>query len=285
MSSLWPVVRPVVQPVVRLVRRPNLRPVLSQVRIGMLTPWAYRTSIMLGYPAVAVQIALYSVVWRAIYAGHDGEVAGADVRTAVGYAVLGLTIAGVLNTSPYHSIASRVREGLIGVDLTRPIGLLTQNLAFQTGAVLAGLPTVAVGLGTGLVVGGLAPPRDPGAAGWFAVSLLLAFAVSQLTTMLMALTSFWTMEVGGINMTFFVVRTFMSGAILPLWFMPGWLQAVAGALPFQASAYTPLAIYFGRPPGGLLPALGVQVLWIVVLGGLCAWVWSRARRRVVVQGG
>ncbi|MET9019108.1 ABC-2 family transporter protein [Actinopolymorpha sp. NPDC004070] len=258
---------------------------LSQVRIGMLTPWAYRTSILLGYPAIAVQIALYSVVWRAIYAGHDGEVAGADVRTAVGYAVLGLTIAGVLNTSPYHSIASRVSDGLIGVDLTRPIGLLTQNLAFQTGAVVASMPTVAVGLGTGLVVGGLAPPKSVAAAGWFVVSLLLAFAVSQLTTMLMALTSFWTIEVGGITMTFFVVRTFMSGAILPLWFMPDWLRAVAVALPFQASTYTPLAIYFGRPPGGLPAALGVQTVWIVVLGGLCAWVWSRARHRVVVQGG
>ncbi len=281
MSSLRLDPRPVPKP--RL--RPVLSPVLSQVRIGMLTPWAYRTSVLLGYPAIAVQIALYSVVWRAIYAGHDGPVAGADVRTAVGYAVLGLTVSGVLNTSPYHSIASRVREGLIGMDLTRPIGLLTQNLAFQTGAVVASLPTVAVGLGTGLVVGGLAPPTSAAAAGWFVVSLLLAFAVSQLTTMLMALTSFWTLEVGGINMTFFVVRTFMSGAILPLWFMPGWLQAVAVALPFQASTYTPLAIYFGRPPGGLAAALGVQALWIVVLGGLCGWVWSRARRRVVVQGG
>ncbi|MFD2078256.1 ABC-2 type transport system ATP-binding protein/ABC-2 type transport system permease protein [Actinopolymorpha cephalotaxi] len=263
----------------------RLRAVSSQVRIGMLTPWAYRTSVLLGYPAIAVQIALYSVVWRAIYAGHDGTVAGSDVRTAVGYAVLGLTVSGVLNTSPYQSIASRVREGLIGVDLTRPIGLLTQNLAFQTGAVVASLPTVLVGLGTGLVVGGLAPPTSAAAAGWFAVSLLFAFAVSQLTTMLMALTSFWTLEVGGINMTFFVVRTFMSGAILPLWFMPGWLQAVAVALPFQASTYTPLAIYFGRPPGGVPMALGVQALWIVVLGGLCSWVWSRARHRVVVQGG
>jgi viologen exporter family transport system permease protein len=117
------------------------------------------------------------------------------------------------------------------------------------------------------------------------VSLLLAFGVSQLITLLMSLTSFWTMEVGGLTMAFAVVRTFMSGAVLPLWYMPGWLQIVAGALPFQASTYTPLAVYFGRPPGGLAVALGLQVLWIVVLGVLCVWLWSRARHRVVVQGG
>lgn len=262
-----------------------LRPVLSQVRIGLLTPWAYRASMLLSFLVLAIQIALYSVVWRAIYSGHEGPVAGADVQTAVGYAVLGLTVAGVLDTSPFSSIESRVRDGLIGVDLTRPIGLLTQNLAVQVGYVVAVLPAVVVGLATGLLVGGLAPPESTGAAVSFALSLLLAFGVSQLVTLLMSLTSFWTLEVGGLGMAFFVVRTFMSGAVLPLWFMPGWLQTLAGALPFQAATYTPLAVYFGRPPGGLAVALGVQALWIVVLGGLCAWLWSRARHRVVVQGG
>jgi ABC-2 type transport system permease protein len=262
-----------------------VRAVLSQIRIGYLTPWSYRSSMLLQFLVNAVLIALYSVVWRAIYSGHDEPVAGADVETAVGYAVLGLTVAGVLDTGPWSSIESRVRDGLIGVDLTRPIGLLTQALATQTGRVVAALPIVAVGLGTGLVVQGLAPPAGAGAAVGFALSLLLAFGVAQLITLLVSLTSFWTLEVGGIGMAFGVVRTFMSGAVLPLWFMPDWLLVVARALPFQAATYTPLAVYFGRPPGGLPAALGVQALWIVILGGLCAWVWSRAKHRVVVQGG
>jgi ABC-type uncharacterized transport system permease subunit len=81
------------------------------------------------------------------------------------------------------------------------------------------------------------------------------------------------------------VRTFLSGAVIPLWFMPGWLQAIADFLPFQAATFTPLSIYFGRPSGGLAAALAVQLLWVLVLLGICAWVWSRAQRRVVVQGG
>ncbi|HEY8787651.1 MAG TPA: ABC-2 family transporter protein [Actinopolymorphaceae bacterium] len=261
------------------------RAVLSLVRVGRLIPWMYRASTLLSLVVLAVQVALYAVVWRAIYGDHVGTVAGADVDTAVGYAVLGLTVASVLNVWPGMSIEGRIRDGLIGVDLTRPIGLLTQSLAVQTGYVIAGLPAVVVGLGTGLVVGGLAGPAGVAAATGFAVSLVLAFCVSQLITLLMSLASFWTLEVGGLGMMFAVVRTFMSGAILPLWFMPGWLRGVAELLPFQAAAYTPLAIYFGRPPGGLAAALGVQMLWVLVLGGLCVLVWSRAKRRVVVQGG
>ena len=262
-----------------------IRPVLSQVRIGRLTPWAYRESMLLSWTVLAVQVALFTVVWRAIYRDQTSVVAGADVDTTVGYAVLALTVANVVNVWPGMSIESRVRDGMIGIDLLRPVGLLTQVLAVQAGYVVAALPAAVIGLGTGLVVGGLAPPASPGAAILFAVSLVLAFCVAQLITLLMSLTSFWTLEVGGLEMMFESVRSFLSGAIVPLWFMPAWLRTLAEVLPFQAATYTPLAIYFGRPPGGLVSALAVQVLWVVLLGALCAWVWSRAKRRVVVQGG
>jgi viologen exporter family transport system permease protein len=241
--------------------------------------------MVLSFVVLAAQVALYAVVWRAIYRGQSAVVAGADVDTTVGYAVLGLTVAAVLNVWPGQSIEGRVRDGLIGVDLLRPIGLLTQVLSVQAGYVVAALPAAVVGLGTGLLVGGLAPAASAASAAGFAVSLVLAFWVSQLITLTMSLTSFWTMEVGGLGMVFEVVRGFLSGAVLPLWFMPDWLRLVAAVLPFQAATYTPLAIYFGRPPGGLVAALGVQVLWVGALGGVCALMWSRAKRRVVVQGG
>ena len=241
--------------------------------------------MLLSWVVLGVQVAMYAVVWRAIYRGNAAVVGGADVDTTLGYAVLGLTIANVIDIWPGRSIQSRVRDGLIGVDLLRPLGLLTQVLAVQVGYVVAALPTVVVGLGVGLLVGGLAPAASVDAAFGFVLSLVLAFCVAQLITLLMSLSSFWTLEVGGLGMMFAVVRNFLSGAVLPLWFMPGWLRTVAEVLPFQAATYTPIAIYFGRPPGGLSAALGIQALWVVVLGALCGWVWSRARRRVVVQGG
>ncbi|HVX46327.1 MAG TPA: ABC-2 family transporter protein [Mycobacteriales bacterium] len=262
-----------------------MRAVLSQVRIGFRSPWAYRGATLLSMVVLAAQIAFYAVVWRAIYRGRSGTVAGADVNSTVAYVILGMTVASVLNLWPGRSISERVREGLIGIDLLRPIGLLTQTLALQVGNVLANLPQALIGIGMGFALGGMVPAHDAGAVAVFVPSLLLAFAVSQLITLLMALSSFWTMEVGGTEMLFAVVRTFLSGTVIPLWFMPGWLQAIAGVLPFQAATFTPLAIYFGRPPGGIAVALGVQAGWVVVLFLLCVWVWSRARTRVVVQGG
>lgn len=262
-----------------------VRAVQSQIRIGWRTPWAYRASTLISAVILAAEVALYTVVWRAIYHGHSGTVHGTPVDVAVAYVVLGLTVASVLDLWPGQSIAARVREGLIGIDLLRPIGLLTQSLATQAGNVAANLPRALVGIGVGFALGGLLPPHDAGAAAAFVLSLLLAFVISQLITLLMGLSSFWTLEVGGTTMLFSVVRMFLSGAVIPLWFMPGWLRTIADILPFQAATFTPISIYFGRPNGGLLVALGVQAAWVIALGCVCGWVWSRARHRVVVQGG
>jgi ABC-2 type transport system ATP-binding protein/ABC-2 type transport system permease protein len=49
---------------------------------------------------------------------------------------------------------------------------------------------------------------------------------------------------------------------------------------------TPLLIYVGEiPPERYAAALGLQALWLVILGGVCVVLWRAGSRRIVVQGG
>ena len=66
----------------------------------------------------------------------------------------------------------------------------------------------------------------------------------------------------------------------------GKVPIIADVLPFQATTYTPVAIYVGRIRGAdALGALGVQAVWVVVLTFASWAMWHRALHRVVVQGG
>lgn len=253
-------------------------------RTGCRVPWAYRADALTGLVSMAARIVLFTLVWRAIYRGQH-SVAGVDERTAVAYAILAQVTNAVVNPWPGESIASRVRQGLIGIDLLRPYSLVEQTIVGQLGRAAARLPEAVVGLVVGLALGGLIAPPDVGAALVFPLSLAFAVAVGQLLTFLVSMLAFWTLEIGGPLMVYGMVSTFLAGGLVPLWLMPGWLRFLAEWLPFQAATFTPVAIYTGRPPGGLLAALSVQALWIAVLCGLCGWVWARARYRVVVQGG
>ncbi len=82
-----------------------------------------------------------------------------------------------------------------------------------------------------------------------------------------------------------VVRV-LSGSLVPLWFFPAEVQRVSEWLPFQYTYQTPIGIYIGiMPARDAMQAIGIQALWVVILALLLAWIWKRARSKVMIQGG
>jgi ABC-2 type transport system permease protein len=78
----------------------------------------------------------------------------------------------------------------------------------------------------------------------------------------------------------------LAGALIPLWFFPGWFASFDRMLPFQSTLNVPLSLYIGRTPVSQLGGdLVVQAGWIAVLAAVTTLVWRRAAARVTVLGG
>jgi ABC-2 type transport system permease protein len=261
-----------------------VRPWAVLAGAGVRQALAYRFSLVTDVVMLAARLVLFVAVWRAVYSGSADVVNGIDENTAVGYAVLAQVVGGVLVGS-FSPIRGRIREGLIAIDLLRPHGFIGQMLSLQLGVLGVGALVSLVGIPVGVLLGADLSPTSVNAAGAALVSVVLAVVIGLLLALLLGLTSFWTLEVGGIQMIYGLVSSFLAGVLVPLWLMPDWLRTTAGWLPFQASTFTPIAIWQGQAIGGVLRAIGVQALWIIVLSLVAALVWRRARRRVVVQGG
>src|SRR5450759_45451 len=123
-------------------------------------------------------------------------------------------------------------------------------------------------------------------AGMFAVSLLCAYGIAGLLSMMLSMVAFWTLEIDGLTMLYVLVASFLSGALVPVAVFPGVLRTVVEWLPFQATTYVPASIYVGSLTGSAAwRAIGIQLAWVVILGLAAALMWRRAIRRVVVQGG
>ena len=98
--------------------------------------------------------------------------------------------------------------------------------------------------------------------------------------------AFWTLEISAVQLIVTWITDLLGGGIVPLLFFPAAVQQAVFALPFAAMFSTPLLIYVGEiTPDRYLPAMGLQVLWIVVLGIAATLMWRAGARRVVVQGG
>jgi len=265
--------------------RPAARALRGFFRAGRRSAIAFRGDFFFGVVTLAVQLAVAVTVWRTVFNGRE-QVGGASISVTVTYAALAACLQSVLMPWQFSSLPMRVRRGQIATDMTRPMSLIGQVSAQNAGVIIGRLPIGLAGVVVTALLGALTAPASPLAAVYFVISATLGAAISLMASLAVSMATFWTLEVGGPMMLYRMGAAFLSGALIPLWFMPDWMASALAWLPFQAQVYTPLSIYLGRMHGARVGAsLAVQAVWIVIMYAVLQLIWRRAQHKVVVQGG
>lgn len=271
-------------------RRAGIDAYLAFARLAFRRETTYRIDVLTSLLGVGARLYLLYALWSSLYRSQGDGAApeGFTLPLIVTYSAVSLLYGLVVNSASESAdqVEDKIRDGDIAIDLFRPVRYPITVVADGVGAMGFGLLQVLPALVLLSPFIELVAPPGLLAAGLFAVSALLGIAVSFAMTLMLNLTAFWILETFGIQMILRWVSLALSGAVVPVWFFPGALQAIAFALPFQAIYSTPLSLYVGKLQGGTaLAALGVQACWALVLGGICAGMWRRGVRKVVVQGG
>jgi len=254
-------------------------------RMAQQRAYVYRVGLLFNVASILIQVYLLKVVWTAVYAGRS-SVGGLGLPTLITTLTLANLQLWVMAPFIANYLYQQVYNGKIALDLARPVGFLSQMLALQAGYTVGLIPYVVLAFPAAWLLGGLQPPASALDALLYVVSLALAYLISVLLGLLLGLSAFWTLEMGGFLGMYRFVSQFFAGALVPLPFFPPPLRAVTGILPFQAQAYVPLTLYEGQLQGvSVVAPLALQLFWVVALYALSRVVWRRALRRVVVQGG
>jgi ABC-2 type transport system permease protein len=263
----------------------NFPALVAIARMQMRIFYTYRLNAAMAIVMTGVQIYLLTVVWKAAY-GDRTEVDGITIGQLLVYLTLAQLQMRFLQTEIATDIEGRIRMGQIGFDLSRPVAYPGQLLAAALGTMIGGLPMLVIAFPVALIAGELRAPASMEAGFGYAAALLLAWAVAALLNLLIGLISFWTLEMNGFRMIYYLVGNFATGALVPLWFMPDLLRSFFQLLPFQAIAFVPVSIYVGAPAtGAIWTALLLQAMWVGILILVIRWIWSRAFKHAVIQGG
>jgi ABC-2 type transport system permease protein len=230
---------------------------------------------------------LRAYVLVAVAAAGGGVVGGWDERTLVTFSFLTQGMIAVTGAFGESELAARVRNGDVVVDLYRPTDLQAWWLATWMGRsaftfLARGVPPVVLGA----VVFDLVWPAD--AARWavFLVSTVLASGIGFGVRFCTNLTAFWLLDNRGADQLVTLVQMFFGGLLVPVVLFPAWLEALARALPFAATAQLPAELFMGRhDTAGTARVLALQAAWLVVLIGAGRLMLGAATRKVVVQGG
>ena len=252
----------------------------------MQTMLAYRFEV---WSYLVLQILMMIAIgyfWRAVYAGvdisHDVSVQGMTTYTVISALVSSLSYMGVEDR-----ITEAVKSGSIATDMIKPINLFSLYLAEDMGSLVISLFRSALPI---LVVGallfGLPVPASGGHFGLFLLSFALGYGINWAFSATFAKLAFSAISLGPAFSVKYHFVNLLSGAIIPIWFFPHWLQVTLQWLPFVHIFQTPLSIYIGKyDMGTCLEMVGIQALWLLALGVLFYYAQRRATRRVLVQGG
>jgi ABC-2 type transport system permease protein len=90
----------------------------------------------------------------------------------------------------------------------------------------------------------------------------------------------------GVQWARLAVVNLLSGALIPLAYLPGWLATTAQWSPFAGLTSTPALIFLGRVDlRHGLQLVAVQLAWVVILWFGARLVWRAGLRRLTVNGG
>jgi ABC-2 type transport system permease protein len=246
----------------------------------------YRSELWARIFGELVRVLARIAIWTSIYAGVSAH-NGITLPEMITYILIAATATAFNYKDVLDDVGDAVRSGDVAVYLLKPMHYPAYMLASRIGHEAFNILTVAVPIF--IIVWcffGLQPPASP----FHGVAFLLFWTISFLITftlaMLCGLISFWLLTSDSLEWFYTGILALASGSIIPLWFMPPALANALGYQPFAWIGYYPAAVYLGRlDVQGTLIALAGGIAWVAVLGALVAFLWSRARYRLVVQGG
>ena len=116
--------------------------------------------------------------------------------------------------------------------------------------------------------------------------MILAFLLVTAFGMIVYMAAFYMTSADGIKMMIMSLSEFLSGAVIPLPFLPDRIRHAAELLPFASMQNVPFRIYSGDIYGtAVIKSLGLQIFWLFVLILAGRLMESRALKRVIIQGG
>lgn len=254
-------------------------------QVNWAEQWQYRANLVMYLAYWLVSPIVYLSVWTTI-ANANGSVNG---LTSADFAAYYLTLLPVdISTASItiHILGYKIQEGTISNELLQPvhpvlINTLTNNIAFKALQLIVFVP-----IWLGLVL--LFQPQftaTPASLLMAIPAIIMAFFLRFLIDSTITLVAFWTTRVWALHNLYYAVDSMLSGLFVPLALMPGWVQTVAGVLPFQLGVSFPVLLINNKlSPEQVALNFALQIAWIAVLLTLFRFVWRRALRQFSAVG-
>ncbi len=262
-----------------------MKPYLAYAKKSFLNRSAYRFDHFMSILNTCLQIFIFWGIYGALY-GDSTEIDGITLPMVTTNFILSMGLSAVFTVNDFF-LPDKINSGSIANELLRPISFRGRMIAENVGDAFFNLifqfiPAAVIAI----VAIGIIKPAGFALFGLFLISALLGFGILWTISFTMQALAFWLVNVWSIMTIKNVFINVLSGAMIPLWFMPDWMSGVLKYTPFSSIYFTPVQIYLGQLRfDEILQKCAVQLIWILILALLGHLIWKKGQKKLVVQGG
>lgn len=260
----------------------------SMMRCGILSQLQFRGEMILTFIGNLFYLLLVYYLWKAIFASSGTDVVnGMTFQDTMIYLVFAVSLLNFMEIWLVWDMGRSIQDGKIVLDLLRPMSYRSFLFWDASGWIVCKffttfLPTAIVVyfVSEGRIQLGLNIPL-------FCVSVIFSILINFYINFIVGTVCIFTETIWGINIMKEVVVGLLSGATIPLAFFPEVLSNVVMLLPFQSIINSPMSILLGNVSSvkGVLITLGIQLLWVVLLGIFSEMFFRFSVKKITVNGG
>lgn len=245
----------------------------------------FRFNHFMGVFNTCLQFFIFWCIYKALY-GKAEVINGITFQMVTTNFIIIMGLNAAFSIDQYY-LPSRINNGSIGNELLKPVsfkGLMLAadfgNICFQI--LFNFLPALIIAI----IAIGILKPVSVIAFVAALLSAVLGFFILWTISFLVQTLAFWVINIWSIRTITNVFINILSGSMIPLWFMPDWMQGVINYTPFSSIYFMPVQIYLGEMKGAYIWFSYIrQGLWIILIYLLGELLWKQGIKKLVVQGG
>lgn len=260
-------------------------------RAGMQELVAYRANFICFLIGEIMSCFIMYFVWKAVFLSSDGETfMGFTMEDMVVYLFISFLTGYLTYSDGAFAVGEEIVDGSIAMRMIKPCSFDMCFLFHELGSRIVSAAMIFVPITAGVevyrwyITG--AVQFSPLNFLFYILSLLLAYMISFYFNVCYGFLAFFFKNLWGTGLMKETIVDFLSGATIPLAFMPAGLAAVLNVLPFASLSYTPVMIYMGMYSGREIAwRMALQAVWMLLMLLLSKLIWRQAVSHLCVQGG
>lgn len=228
---------------------------------------------------------IFVQLWTAVYENQGtSTIAGLTLANTIWY----FLFAEMVELGKFRhdqTISDEVKDGSIAYTLVRPYNYLAYHFANGLGETAVKMVLIfLLGAPVALYFAGLPTVYLPGLPATLLV-LLLGLLIDFCLASMIGLMAFVMEDTFSLRLIYQKLIFILGGLLIPVDFLPGWLQSIARVLPFNLTTYAPAKLFVAFTWTQFGQLLAWQIGWLAVLSLLLWRQYRWAAQRLAVNGG